>query len=493
MSEHDDIEGYSAEDMLKVARAKSGGDQSGESETREVVVQDDGSKVVRVRKRVRKNKSATDELLSSEEEEKSFHLKLLLWFVIGLVLLAALIAGLLFFKTLSYNNTSEIGKVHEGIEESMDADVTLRGYRVGVNQANIGDFTANSRPDSRSEYSLQLREIQIPLKPELVLLGRLEGESARAQTGVLKVAKASFLPEVSPLSPIKLPFGHQGLHVENMNFAWGDSPRMKDHIKISGVESKFAYRSGNVIQMIFRGGAITNSGTFPPFLNNAVILMEQQKITVQSLNFGDGEVGEVTLTGEYVKGGEDEQEMGLQIEKVKLENINPVLKGILEARISSNPDKKGSISINPKANEFKISADFQASDSGFYMQYLPFLDYIYNEIGGLSSAAVSFNRLSQAKLEVTKDGYHFKDVNFESIAKLALRGEFSIALDGALGGELEVGLKLSKLKEYYPKLTGENTTTNRGYVWIPFTLTGTVENPKDNFSKVVRDTFSDYR
>jgi len=50
MSENSKNSEFSAEDMLKVARAKTG-DTAGGSETREIVVQDDGSKIVRVKRR----------------------------------------------------------------------------------------------------------------------------------------------------------------------------------------------------------------------------------------------------------------------------------------------------------------------------------------------------------------------------------------------------------------------------------------------------------
>ena len=141
----------------------------------------------------------------------------------------------------------------------------------------------------------------------------------------------------------------------------------------------------------------------------------------------------------------------------------------------------------PLEEDYKIIVNFQASESGFVLHNFQFLHDIVNQIGSLPKASAFFDKLSQGTIEITKKGYRFTDLNFESISNIALGGEFSVDLDGALSGELKVGLPVSKIKQAYPEVDKTDFKVARGFVWIPTTVSGNVSLPKDDFMKNFRE------
>jgi len=232
MSENSKNSEFSAEDMLKVARAKTG-DTAGGSETREIVVQDDGSKIVRVKRRRKKKTNATNDIISSNEAEQAFHLKLLLWFVIGLAALAAVVAGIIFFRVVSLNNPSEITKLQDSAEKAFIADVSIKGYRVGAQKAKVDYISIQNKAESAHPYSVEIKNLAVPLKPELLLLGKLEGDSPSAGFSLLKVNSTFFQNEnLSHSETLNLPYSHKNISVENANLIWGNSGKEKHRFSI---------------------------------------------------------------------------------------------------------------------------------------------------------------------------------------------------------------------------------------------------------------------
>ncbi len=478
MSENSKNSEFSSEDMLKVARAKTG-NTGGESETREVVVQDDGSKIVRVKRRRKKKTNATNDIISSNEADQAFHLKLLLWFVIGLVALAAVVAGIIFFRIVSLNSSSEIVKLQDSAEKAFIADVSIKGYRVGAKKTKIDHLSISNKTESAHPYSVEIKNISVPLKPELLLLGKLKGDSPSAGFSLLKVNSAFFQNErLSHSANLDLPYTHKNVSVEDANLIWGNSGKEKHRFTISNAEGKFSKRDDQTLQAIMRKGIISNSGTLPPVLSNAIFVFDKDKITIQSLVFGDGDVGKLSLSGEYMKDGEGEQEIECKIEKMQLQNLHPHLKTLLEARITT---KKGTAKVSAQNQSFSINSDFQASKSGFVLKSFQFLHDISSQIGSLAAPSANFGKLSQGTIEITEKGYHFSNLNFESISNLALMGDFDVDVDGKVSGALSVGIPVSKIKQAYPEVNETDFNVARGFVWIPTNISGTVDLPKDDF------------
>jgi len=340
-------------------------------------------------------------------------------------------------------------------------------------------ISIQNKAESAHPYSVEIKNLAVPLKPELLLLGKLEGDSPSAGFSLLKVNSTFFQNEnLSHSETLNLPYSHKNISVENANLIWGNSGKEKHRFSIANAEGKFSKREDQTLQAIMRKGIISNSGTLPPVLDNAIFVFNEDKITIQSLVFGDGDVGKLSLSGEYIKSAEGEQEIACQIEKMQLQNLHPHLKTLLEARITT---KEGIARISAQNQGFGINGDFQASKSGFVLKNFQFLHDISSQIGSLAQPSANFGKLSQGSIEITEKGYHFSNLNFESISNLALMGDFNVDVDGNASGKLSVGIPVSKIKQAYPEVNETDFKVARGFVWIPTYVSGTVDLPKDDF------------
>ncbi len=477
--------------MLEVAaRASSGG--KGETETREVITQEDGSKIVRVRRRKRVSQAPAALLQSSEEEEKLFHLKLLLWSVVSFVVIGLILLGVFVFQIFAHNSPSRVAEIETAIGEHVQAEVNFKGYRVGRASVNVDSITAQSaRPNT---YDAKFKGLEFKLNSPQLLLGKLVGTKGYAKEAQITLATPSLTYSDAEAAPLVIPYEHTSLSVDRVNVTWGFDGPQKHRFAINHAEGKFMRRKKGGFQANIRNGLILNSGTLPPVWEQSSLIIDSAGLTINSLRLSDGDVGILSLEGSYERGGPATQDLSANIENLKLQNIHPQLARVVEARISTpkSTDKRSYARLNPVDSSFEITSDFLASESGFVLKHFQFLDYISNKLGSLSQASIVCNKLCQGTITISPTGYQFKDLDLESIANIAITGDLQISADGSLSGDLSVGLPVSDIISNFPHVKRGSVETRRGYVWIPLTLSGTTDLPKDDFAINLEKTVASF-
>jgi hypothetical protein len=90
-------------------------------------------------------------------------------------------------------------------------------------------------------------------------------------------------------------------------------------------------------------------------------------------------------------------------------------------------------------------------------------------------------KTASARLRKTSDKTELQDIDLDAEGILRIRGGVSVEKD-RLSGSLRLGISPSFI-QWLP--AGRNALfgePSEGYVWVPFELTGTLENPQEDLS-----------
>jgi len=469
---------YSVEDMLRVAQAKArGSSTSEESESREVIVQEDGTKVVKVRRKKRKSNSS-NELLSSSEAEKTMHLKLLIFSLIGMVAIALILGGLIAFKTAYYNNPSHIEKLKTSISQRTQSHAELKGFRVSSSSSLCDRLFLEAPLNGNTSYHLDLRKTQLPLNPFSLIKGSFEGTKATADYALLTLENKTIPAPQAGQPDSDFLFTHSGLSIQNANLSIGN-PHSKSSLKVLEANAKIMKRE-NGTQVLLRNGKLRNGRTLPPYLESASIFKQEKTITLQNFLLGDGDVGTLGLTGQMDYATRDVFELNAKVEKLKLEKLHPNLGAVIDGRISS---QSGHFLLDTTSGEYEMETSFTCSESGFVLKFFAFLKHINERMGSVNSSYTSFAKIAEGTLTLTNEAYHFTDLNLLSISEIAVRGDLTVGLNSSLSGDLKIGIPPSKIAISYPNVDTDDLTSEQGFVWIPISVYGTTKIPEDNFDK----------
>ncbi len=481
MSNKENQSHFSVEDMVDAAHDKASRDRNPEQkkETREVIVQEDGTKVVRVRRKKRKS-STNDELLSTAEDEKKSYVKLLLISLAAFATIAIILLGIFFFKIAYYNNPDFITNLENAFSKKLHSNVQLNGFRLGPTNSIIRKVTITSNTNEYPFFKGEISKLSFSHKPETVIFGGISGGDSHGQS-------ANFIFDYDEPVEVKkinvrqddfsIPFGHKSLGISEANISFSsarNAPQIKD------VGLRFLIRSDDKMQVFLKSGRVENFPNLPSTLESAIIVNDGEELDIKSIKLSNGSVGIIDINGEYSKLTRLPQTLNADFKNMRLETLHKNLSEIMEARVNS---EKGTLEISPEAKVFALNADLQMANVGFSLKNFKFLEDIGEKLGALSYSYVRFLDSTDVSIKIDKEGYTFSNIDFEKKGNLSLLGEFHISNDGTLNGQLKVGLPTSKILREYPEVQRESLTTNKGYSWFDVTLFGNTQEPRDDFSQ----------
>jgi len=459
-----DVERLSSERMLRAAERKSG---SQGSETREVITQEDGTKIVRVRKRKRKSNVDSDSLTNSDDK---LNMRLFLGIIISLVVLSIVGIGFLSFRVVSLNKPSEINRLTETANTTFVTDTEIKGYRLGYNKVKVSQFVIKENETSPIGYKLQINSIKAPIDPYQLFLGKLSGGLAQASSAVLEVSP-NFINQPVFSNKWESSYSHDSLSIDSLDIILGESKKSK----VAGANATFTKKDKSLI-FTLREGALIGSGAFPSVLEKGRIHFDEDKISVESLVFNDGDSGKIALSGDIYNG--KEQALDYKIEGLSLERMNNFLGEIISARINSD---SGRAHFNFEEGTYTLSSDFRSSVRGVTLKRFLFLIDIKETFGMVDRAELSFLDEARGRLTISNDGYRLHDLNLYNAPNLRVQGEVNVDLKGKLSGQLSVGFSVSKITSAFPNIDRSKLSVIGGFVFIPATLSGTTNIPKDDF------------
>ncbi len=185
--------------------------------------------------------------------------------------------------------------------------------------------------------------------------------------------------------------------------------------------------------------------------------------------------GQMTLTGEW--SAASGTKIHAQIENT---SVTPFLPQWWQAKLHGF--LQGNVHLtqtgSPSAGSPELSGDLRLS--GGKLEGLPLLGQLDGFLGSPRFRQVALKTAS-ARLRNTSDKTELQDIDLDAEGILRIRGGVSVEKD-RLSGSLRLGISPSFV-QWLP--TGRNALfgePSEGYVWVPFQLTGTLENPQEDLS-----------
>jgi len=360
MSDKNSQSRYSASDMVEAAHSNAVSSSGKPKETREVIVQDDGTKVVKVRRRKRKSSSA-DALLATGEDEKTNYLKTLLITLSAILLTLAILAGIFFFKIAFFNSPDHITKLEDSLSKKLVSTVDIQGYRVGPTNTALNKVVIESGASNSPYLRAELKDIKLAHRLETVILGKFNGNEATAQKGTLVVDYHKDIPEViSPDTDRTFydSYKHKDLEIAEAFITLGDPAKPKS-LRINNAKAKLLIRADDNIQTFLRDGIIENLPGLPKKLETAIIVNDRDELVVQTLKLSNAGIGNLEIKGRFSKLTRLPQLLSANFENLRLESLDEHLAEIMEVRVNS---VDGNLQIAPETNEYRLTASLDSAE-----------------------------------------------------------------------------------------------------------------------------------
>ena len=467
MAKDPDQRSYSVNEMMEQLR--KGEREKGRAEEAELVTRPDGSRVMRVRRRKRRsNQSAT----SSTRSKRRYGLLSLL----GLASLGVVTVVTVVVVVARFNSKSFREKFEDSLGQTTGAKVTFDELSVSPlkAKANAADFTWSTGGLLRT---LSLSNLEAPLQATTFLNSRLEGREVFAQSGAMTLA-----PPDGTITPLvrqeEQLLDYNSYRCSQFGLRYGDDDELPV-LRLRGSElTARPGENGEGIRFNVSGGFVNFGNWGELKIDHGLGDWQNGAFNLVSLFAQSGDAGEVVFKGVRPLGVEGPAVLDVRIEKFPLEDLLGVAS--LGRLIQGEVDvPSGSLSFDPRLEDSaQVELPYTAREvsiEGFrFLSGLASIlrkDHYANPEGGTMSGTFKWDR-EQLSIEGFK---------YEMRFHLKVTGNLVVKAD-ELSGAIRLGvpedlMMKSASQPRYPSFS----TPMQGYCWMDVQLSGTLEQPNDDF------------
>jgi hypothetical protein len=476
---------YSIDEMME--RLKHQPSQSGGHPERELVTRDDGSQVVRVRKRKRRSQQPHRDAIRRRRRARMIQVTTAV-----LVLLALMIGG---GGALLYSNSKAyLDRLNSIITRTTGAKAEITQFRVNPVAASAQSLKLEWPEGSRLRQ-MNIRGIQADVSIGTLLSKSLIGEELKAQDGVLNlrepVAGTTARFESDSLVPGVIAFERNTINKLRIVYGEPSAPSLW----LDGTEVSLLPRTdARPLQIMLNRGSFGMPGKSIPKLrlNRAHMEWTNDRLRIISMRLlhETDNVGELKLSDADGPAGQDEEgwhRLNVETQSFLMSGLGgPELGQLFPNRINTVGLEK------PSTLSFKHSETIQGAftihfnqpaGGTFEVVGLPFLGTISSILQDEWYQVPAFLEEVGGTLECTAAGVSLRDLDLKERSRMAIRGQLEFQRNQRrLSGELEVGLPESVLatanSPHFESLFGPSED---GFRWVSLKLGGTMSAPTDHF------------
>lgn len=464
---------YTLDEMV---RALKEGERSKDDQG-ELVTLEDGSVVRRVKRR--KRRSDQSKKKKKEARNKRMIIFQILGFV-GFLMLIVVYLGFLFFRS---NSSSYREDIEKNVANWLGAEVKINGLSVAPSSATVNsvDFTWGGE-----SYVKEVKMVQIAADTRVkdFLLGKFQGIDIGGKSGVLKLQ----MPEskgqvVQPLDHNQYPYPFDLYYCDSLAVNFGDT----DTFSLKNLNASYRYLTGSGHQATISGGTLLLEGWAPFPIENATLSLQKEAINVVGLRLQDPDLrgGELMLSGLVPLENNAEYHLNITTEEFSMhsllgENLGRLFEGRVRTQLGVVAFKQGD--AKPQSMAIPLTGDLMSVKK---LPFLSVLDELFPEEGFLDPV---FDNNGSAIFQWNRQGVGLKSIKFRQSSKMLLAGHILASHDGLLVGDLVIRLNKGILARQpifrnNPGLISDENDT--GYAVVRIKLGGTVEEPTDNFRRVI--------
>ncbi len=482
MSSSSEPEKYSIDEMME--RLKTPRPAEEVPKDGELVVREDGSQAIRVRKRKRRSnqphKAERQQMRRSRMFQVSASLIVLLFvaFGIGLAIIHA-------------NSAPFREGLIKKITQCTGASVELERFRMNPARANA-DRLSLTWPGGNALGNLTLININADISPASFMGKSMSGEEVTAPEGRLILR----VPE--PDQPVRESVAVDGSLID---FKCYSTPKFAILLgkpdaplaRVDGTEATFQPSNANDrAQLLLNRGDITIPG-WPKFrMDRSHIEFRGQTVKIVGLRLWSVEesVGFFELAGTVSPYAADRTStLDVALESFPLAGITGADFGrLFSGRIDTVSAAKSNLLV-VKFGDIPTSSlvvSFTGSlTSPMVVGGFPFLFGLSQTLGDDWFKHPEFESVVSGVLRRAEGRVLLSDFTFESKGRLTLRGVVTMAADQKLSGSLEVGVATGMVEAARnPRLDSMFGPVKGGLRWVTIKIEGTPTAPLDNFRQL---------
>ena len=458
---------YSVDEMMEqLKRGKR--DKSGVEES-ELVTRPDGSKVMRVRKRKRRTDQSSH---SSRIRQRRYGF----FSAIGFVVLLVVSGVSLLLVMARFNSKGYREDIETSLSQSTGAQVGLSDVSVNPIKSRVKsvEFTW---PASGLPKTLKLSKLEAKLKIFSFLSSRLQGSELRAASGTMSMS-----PPEDTVSPLVtqgeefLDFGSYRCSQFDLHYGTGaDDPLMR--LRGSELTAR-PLTEGAGLRFTLSGGFVRFGNWSELKVNHGLGEWKKGSFSLLSLYARSGESGEAVFKGVKPITRRGPALFDLELIQFPMEELlgQASLGQLIRGQIDG---PSGSLTFDPRdVGSGQLRLQFVGSEisiEGFRF------------LGGLASILRKehYARPEGGSISGTliwdRDQMSVEDFKYEVRSHMILTGTI-VVRNQELSGNLQLGVpEALMMKTLTQPRYSSFSIPRKGYCWTDLKLSGTVEQPNDNF------------
>ncbi len=473
----DEQDRYDLDEMMDRLKQRP---NASSSEKGDIVTREDGSQVVKVRRRRRRSHQP------HKERQRRFHM---VQITAGLVLLLLIVLAVGFVTV--YVNTSPYRKqVTQKLSVTTGADVELKQFRMNPTGVNIqgADF---HWPSGNILDSLSVRMIRADVWPVAVLTGRLSGKELRAETAqlVLRQPAAGELRRELPAAPEVPPIHFDQCRIKNFQIELNAAELSV--VRLTDSDATFMPRKGDKGSVLRMSGGDLRVRQWPLLrLHRAYIVFEpdQADVVGLSVKHPDDDRGQLEISG-VLKPYSVDSSSDFQVTADSFlfsGLVGDGLGDVLLGWVDSAPDAGAcelKLTVGDQGTS-ELDLRFQvAENEAFTIQNLPVLYGLAQALGDEWYVRPNFWAGVSGRLTRRGDRIELSEIDFRREDRIAIRGRLTQQA-GSLEGRLEIGVPFAVLQAAGNRaLDAMFGKPHEGFRWIEVNISGSATSPEDDFSE----------
>lgn len=471
---------------------------SDDSHDGELVTREDGSQVMRVRRRKRRSRQPHKEAQVRAERVRKVRVIAISALVFALVLLSG--AWLLYTNSSVYRNS-----LVEKLKGMTGAEVELRQFRVTPVGANAGRL-ALKWPEGSYFNSLQLLNFHSRVNLDSYLRSSLQGSELVADAGQLVLQSGSEAGEAKaqlPQPDKSEPISFDRVSAKKLNIFAG-SPE-QPFGRVWETYASFIKHGLNGKSQLQLAGGVLRVLDWPDFaLDRSHIEVSSDALNIVSLYlkpyFKEEQKidasGSMLLKGAITPKLRDTASVcSVELDTWPLAALvgkNPamLIDGLVDSRAVATSNFFSMVPSKPEETSLELAIQSSPLSEGMKVMNFPFLQILADELDYQWLKKPVFRDVSEGLITMRKQEIIFSDLNLENRGRMIIEGTVKITQPGSLSGELRVGVNSAVVedsnKDSSKRLTHVFGKVSNGYQWVTIKLSGTCARPADDFAETLK-------
>ena len=464
---------YSVDAMMgKLRKGERHKRQSDSKSEGELVTREDGTQVVKVRRRKRRSKQPPKKQTSQTNSK-------LKWAILGSAAALLVLMGIVTIFIIAKYNGSKFKTTTESNISSLSGanETTLTQLWVTPVSAKASKTEIKWGPQSFLKEAT-FNNIKAHILATSFFSDDWLGEEIVASIGKIHLKTPNSSAETSS-DEITSPYRFGAYRCNQLDLFFGSE---KSSPSVTGVEVSLRRRNNGEHQIVFHNGIMKVNHWPPMKLSSGIVMLNSLGAEIELLlKAEESHNGELTFKGLISKNTTSPARLDVKaknypIQELLGKDLGRLIKGELQS------DLGGFTYHYNKPPDEALSFILPFNSTEIRFEGLPMFKALNKLMGNTAYASPLFSRCRGTILR-TAEGLSLNDLEFIENSLLILKGNIDVGNQGKLTGKLSIGIPQSSFDDQAPQpFTGPID----GFFQLDVILSGTTQTPNDNLHQLLK-------